>query len=197
MIKKTLFFVVHIILLIILTSCSNVIKTGIPTADYTTGYPAGQSSKPEVAYPVNSDGTDLSDTVNIQQKTYDINELPVAPDPLTPEEGKGSVSGVMFSASSRFTIPQTLIYLTFGWGDSQEEIPAVFMGPGKNDIVSQTDENGQFSINNIPPGKYYLLMAAPPYDWALGYIDSELTPLRVNIEPGTKIASGVVYVYWP
>jgi hypothetical protein len=199
MIKKIITIQILLALMVILISCSSKIPTSAPTPeiDPVTGYPVTGSSEPGTGYPVENVQTNVTTEPGSSVKIYGANELPVAPQPPDPVEGNGSISGVIFSANSRYAIPQTAIYLTLGWGDNKDEIPAVFMGPGKNDILSKTNENGQFSINNIPPGTYYLLMSAPPYDWALGYKDAALTALKIVIEPGTKMAAGVVYVFWP
>jgi len=196
--KKYLLIFAVFLLLVVVSSCNRTeTPTVVPTSEIAPGYPANQIVNSDTAYPSGKAITTPSTSANLNTKVYGPDEFPATPEPPTPQDGKGSVSGVLFSANGRYTIPQTVFYLTLGWGDNKDEVPSVFIGPGKDDIIFHTDENGQFSLDNIPPGKYYLVMSALPYDWALGYKDTKLTPYRLDVEAGSKIAAGIVYVFWP
>jgi hypothetical protein len=167
-----------------------------PTVQEIDGYPIPPTS---VAYPVPGDqSSNSSQTQGFTPiKTYAIGDLPTSPEPDEPESGKGSISGILFSTTNHSGIPKTMFYLTPGVGENNDEVPPVITGPGNSDQIFSTDENGEFKINSLSPGTYYLVMSAPPYDWALGYIDTTPTLLKIKVEADSKINIGVIYIYWP
>lgn len=203
--RSTTFSIASILLMLFLiTGCGgNPQPASTGTGSATPGYPAtqqidGYPAPQQVSgYPAPGDSTAEAAQGFTPMKTYAPGELPPAPSAGDPADGKGSISGVLFSTSYHAAIPKTMFYLAPGTGEKLDEVPPVITGPGANDLVFSTDENGEFNIPNIPPGVYYLIMSAPPYDWALGYQDTTPTLLKMTVEAGTKNDYGVIYIYWP
>lgn len=169
----------------------NSATPGYPAIQPSTGYPAPQQL-PEYPAPGNQSTQGFT-----PMKTYAPGEFPPAPTSSEPVAGMGSISGVLFSTSNRSAIPSTMFYLTPGTGENNDEVPPVITGPGENDLVYNTDENGEFNIPDVAPGVYYLIMSAQPYDWALGYQDTTPTLLKMTIEANSKNDFGVIFIYWP
>ncbi len=178
------------------SGCTRMSATQAPTHTLPlAGYPVAQTV---VAYPSPRDtSNDVLSSDFSPIKTYEPGVFPSPPEPSDPNPGMGSISGILFSTTYNGVIPQTMFYLTPGIGEDHDEVPPVVAGPGSNDLTYKSDENGQFNLSNIPPGKYYLVMSAPPYDWALGYKDTNLNLLRIDVEAGSKINCGIVFIYWP
>ncbi len=116
-----------------------------------------------------------------------------------PVPGKASVSGVLYSCTLSQVIPETSFYFVFVPEGSNLEPPAVLFGPRPElgDIRGVSDEKGRIILNDIPPGRYYLAVWAP-YDWILAVESAtDLTPRLIVLEPGQRMALGVIYVPWP
>ena len=124
-------------------------------------------------------------------------EVPAAPaDAPVPDAGKASVSGTLFSFAGRRIFAGTAFYLTPATGKDKNEPQHVLTGPNKDngDINSWADEKGQFSINNIPPGNYYLVVAAP-MDWiVVEKSKDDAAPLMIELKADQRLALGVVQV---
>lgn len=117
-----------------------------------------------------------------------------------PSPGRASISGVLYSYTMSRVLPQTMFYLTRAVGDDNRLIPAWLIGPQpeKGDIRGWTDAYGQFTLNDIPPGNYYLIVWSP-YDWipANNTDNHDLTPRLIVLEENQKKLLGIVYVSWP
>ncbi len=127
--------------------------------------------------------------------------LPSAPsDVPAPLPGKAAISGVLYSFNSSQIVPGTLFYLTKAIGDDKQSMPFVLIGPNDEagDIRGQSDAKGQFTLNAIPPGNYFLIIWNPPYDWEPGVISGEdHTPRLIQLSAGEKKPLGAVFVSWP
>jgi hypothetical protein len=159
------------------------------------GYPtvAVQASGVD-AYPV------VGETAIPTLMRYKPGELPPAPvDAPQPEKGKASISGTLFSFTSQQLLPQTLYYLTPAQGDNNNTPPAFATGPQpeKGDISATSDEKGQFQLNNIPPGNYFLFVWSA-YNWPLAVVSAtDSAPRLIELKADQKTLLGVVYVSWP
>lgn len=128
-------------------------------------------------------------------------ELPPEP-PSTapqPEFGKASISGALYSWTSKMRIAGTYAYLTLAPDKSKNEPDPLLSGPKaeKGDIAFTTDEKGNFEINNIPPGKYIIVVWAP-YTWDFAQVsEKDDTTLIIDLAEGATKPLGVVYVPWP
>jgi hypothetical protein len=117
-----------------------------------------------------------------------------------PSQNKAALSGRFYSYTSEQEIPQTLFYLTPAVGPDKMQMPALLTGPevSAGDIQGQTDQLGQFTLNDIPPGNYYLIVWAPPYSWSeaqMGPVDP--SPRLISLSPNQSLPLGIVYVSWP
>ena len=125
-------------------------------------------------------------------------EAPTLEVPL-PESGKASVGGVLYTYTGHGPIPGTTFYLTLARGDAEPRPPAVFTGPEAEagDILGTSDEGGWISLNNIPPGKYYLAVWAP-YNWIIAdESDVDRTPRLITLEADQQLDLGRIYLSWP
>ncbi len=117
----------------------------------------------------------------------------------TPAEGRASISGVVYSYSVHQVAPKTMFYLTPAVGDDRRMIPPILMGPiaSNGDVVGYTDERGQFALNDVLPGNYYLIVSAST-DWLPGHKGPDQSDLLfIELKPGDQVALGVVYADWP
>ncbi len=132
-----------------------------------------------------------------------VSSVPLPDTPLdapSPLPGKASISGVIYSYTIFQTIPGTPFYLTKAVGNDKQSMPFVLIGPNDEvgDIRGESDAKGQFALNGIPPGNYFLIIWNPPYDWEPGVKSLEDHAARlIQLEAGEKKPLGVVYVSWP
>jgi hypothetical protein len=165
----------------------------------------------EISLPTSSTGAPLEvyPVPQSQISAYPIGDgeqrLPnqITPNPPSdapePEPGKASISGTLYSPTQKMVIPGTQFYLTPGWGEDHRDVPPVFVGPqvDKGDISISSDSQGNFSVNNIPPDNYYLVVWAP-LTWDVAQIsETDTQPLLLEISPDQKYPFGIVYVSWP
>lgn len=174
-----------------------------PTAEMdapaNSGYPA-PSGGGESGYPAPTSAGDLSYPAPGQGNEAPSNIPETPADVPDPESGMAAVSGVVYSSTVDRIVPGTMFYLTRAVGDNQRSLPPAFFGPldEQGDIVGKTDEKGQFVLDNVPPGNYFLIVEAPPYNWALGMVSEEdTTPRLIELQADQKYALEVVYVSWP
>jgi len=111
------------------------------------------------------------------------------------DTGKASISGTLYSFVTSKVIAQTLLYLTKAYGTDNRSVPPVLIGPepSRGDITEVSDEKGHFFVKNIPPGNYFLIVAAP-FSWSLAVTSSDRTPLLIELKPDQKQSLGIVYV---
>jgi hypothetical protein len=125
-------------------------------------------------------------------------DIPDAPSPPEPPSGKSSVSGVAYSYTVKRFVPGTLFYLTPASSDNQ--VPPLLVGPepASGDIQGETGSQGEFVLNDVPPGDYYFVIWAPPYSWSIGEESpTNPTPRLIRLGPDDKVSLGTVYLGWP
>lgn len=91
-----------------------------------------------------------------------------------------------------------MFYLTPAVGEDHRQMPTFLIGPHENaeDVRGYTDSNGQFVLDNVPPGNYYLIVWAP-YDWVPAETSrADATPLLLELAPDQKKPLGIVYLGW-
>jgi hypothetical protein len=123
----------------------------------------------------------------------------VPPDVPVPEAGKAAISGVLYSIAGQSPIAGTTFYLTPGRGESQQDPPTVLAGPREEDgdISGTSDAKGWISLNNIPPGSYYLVMWAP-LDWPMAQeSDEDPMPRLITLEPDQRLNLELLHMTWP
>lgn len=166
-----------LILVLTLSACSsnNLPKeTNRPTVDIKTVYPVvpGQVI---TQYPV-----PMSKSMVKPESIVAPKEAPL------PENGKASISGIIFSKYSSTVLSNFRIYLSRAQGPNNDVVPPVLLGPlnDKGDIIGVSDENGIFEFNNLEPGNYYLIVIMPmTYEVAINSINDDrpkLISLKVN-----------------
>jgi hypothetical protein len=203
--KATILRLVLLTAWFIMASCS----PGVPAAN--PAYPAA-SAQPGAASPYPpSSGQPVEGN---PYPTFQVQPPPVYPDSTQiniqlppdppsaapdPETGKASISGALYSWTTKIRIAGTYSYLTLAPDRSKNQPDPLLAGPKKElgDIAFTTDEKGNFEINNIPPGKYILVIWAP-YTWDFAQVsETDSTTLIIDLKPDTRNPLGVVYVGWP
>ena len=123
--------------------------------------------------------------------------IPIPPqDAPQPEAGKGSISGVLYSISKNSALALNTFFLTPAEGDNKKTPPPFTIGPvaSRDDILGTTDEKGEFSLANVPPGNYFFIAWAP-MDWPMAVTSPEDQTYRlIEISADQKSILGIVYI---
>ena len=152
---------------------------------------------PATSYPSNPSVKSYRYPVPTYQETPLLNSGPGQSQKAT-FEGTGIIIGELFSATNKTGIPKTMFFLIKALDDEQHSVPTIITGPSKDDPIFYTNEDGCFTVYGVEPGFYYLVMAAPPYDWAIGYKDtSNLEPLLIEVKSDETTSLGRIIIYWP
>jgi hypothetical protein len=119
-----------------------------------------------------------------------------APEPLT---GKVSISGVLYSSTSNIILRNTQAYLTLASGVGNDQLNPVLGGPKPQigDILFTTDEKGNFELNNVPAGKYFIVVWAPLSWTVVMKSKTDANAMLMNLQAGSKTPLGVLFVSWP
>jgi hypothetical protein len=127
-----------------------------------------------------------------------LTPMPPADAPA-PDPGLSSLSGALYSYTIQKIIAETMFYLTPAGGPDRDAMPAFLAGPdpARGDITGRSDVYGNFAFTNIPPGSYFLIVAAP-YNWCPAEVaPGEPAARLIRLAAGDRLALGVVYVSWP
>jgi hypothetical protein len=153
----------------------------------TTTYPIIADNKPSQGYP----GPKLAPFSKV-----DITSLTPPENAPQPENGKASISGLLYSKSSSTVLKKFLLYITLAQGAEHNYVPPVLDGPidSIGDMKVETDKDGKFEINNIPPGNYFIIVkVVPTYDVVIESLTND-TPKMISLQSNQKRALGVVIV---
>jgi hypothetical protein len=200
--KSVFLPVILISLFILLSSCSPapaIVNPGASSSS-TAEYPApvGQG----LAVP----GYPTPDLSNMQAVPYPSTteiKIDLPPDPPVsapePETGKASISGALFSYTQKVRLAGTISYLTPATGDHKDQMPSVLIGPNaeKGDYAFKTDDKGNFELNNIPPGKYFMIVQAPLTWDEVVTSETDMKPLLFDLQANQKHILGTLVVSWP
>jgi hypothetical protein len=182
------FFTVSLFFVLLLTACSSNVTTVSPTnVPSGTGYPAMTGTQSADAYP----GPNIA-----PNPTVDINKINPPKDAPQPENGKASISGILYSKTSFTALTNFLVYLTPAQGPDKNLVPPVLVGPleDKGDVKAITDQTGKFEINNLAPGNYYFIVRNPTtYDVATVSMDTD-TPRMITLSENQRLPLGIVIV---
>ncbi len=196
-------FILLLVVPLLISACggspaSSTLSTALPTVDES--YPAPIKANPIEGYPGLQDSTQGTPVSEVDTVILSEGELPPAPSTVpAPADGMGSISGTLFSFTTRIVLRDTMFYLTPAIGPADNEVPPALFGPqeGSDDVVGRTDGQGQFFMDNVPPGSYFLIVEAP-MNWAVGMQEDDLSmPRMITVEAGGKYPLGVVFVPWP
>jgi hypothetical protein len=156
-----------------------------------------RASPPSGDDPYPADGEYFGPVATDEQKTL---LTPVPPsDAPAPQPGLSSLSGALYSYTIGKVISETMFYLIPAGGPNRDSMPAFLSGPdsARGDITGRSDLYGNFTLDDIPPGTYFLIVSAP-YNWC----PAETAPgdpaaRLIRLAAGDRLALGVVYVSWP
>jgi hypothetical protein len=171
-------------LLILLAGCGNATST-VPKAMasedsqtvISTAYPFTMGNSVSTAYPNSANMGDFT-----------------APTLAPQDPTKASINGSIFLISVNNTARNTAIYLTPALGEDKQP-PHILVGalPEKGDILGTTDENGNFKINNIPPGDYYLVVDFPDQKHLAQISKDNTSPMLISLSSGQDVSLGNLY----
>jgi len=190
--------ILFLLLMLFTVSCSSEqsIPTNapsIPTNPENVSYPAPQTNSTPYSFALNYPAPS-ENYPNIRIPKGSLPNLPnSAP---VPEQGKASISGVLFDFGNSMVLPITAFYITPAKGASKKDPPPLFLGPHpeKGDLNSFSDKLGLISINNIPPGNYYLAVMGA-MDWRIAQMSiTDEKPLLIELAEGQRLTLGVIYV---
>lgn len=190
----------------LISACNNSATSNVPNQLSTqpnlvnTLYPWLTQVNPIEVYPGSEESYLIMPETDLKDLSFPQGQLPSAPSfAPEPASGMSSISGIIFSFTTRIVLPDTMFYLTPVIGPNNTDLPPVLFGPQEEsgDIVGRTDNKGQFFLNNVPSGNYFLIVEAP-MNWAVGLEeDTDSAPRLITVEEGNKYPLGVVFVSWP
>lgn len=202
---KTLTWTGILVVGLIITSCST--STDAPTL---SGYPAPPASTeapttpgypgypaPSASTPATSSSSAYPGSEVLPSPSAEIPE--VTPEAPIPSSGKASIAGVLYSYTALRIIRGTPFYLTRASGSDQRALPPLILGPNDRigDILGQSDAKGEFIVNDLSPGNYYLIVSAP-LNWVVAESPPGNTaPLLIELMADQQVSLGVVYLSWP
>ena len=99
----------------------------------------------------------------------------------------------------KIRIAGTLAYLTPAQGEQKDQMPALLTNPDpkRGDVFFTTDDKGNFQLDNVQPGNYFLIVWSP-YTWEVAQIsETDEKALLVELKADQKNILGVVLVGWP
>ena len=169
-------------------ACSSPILSPTPTST-PTGPP----------FPFQSPLVHFQSPIGTQPSQVAISPIEIPSEVPTPEAGKASVIGNLYTLSGHGPIPETVFYLTLAVGEVKRELPSVLVGPRKEqgDIQGMSDTQGRIFLRNVPPGNYYLAVWAP-YNWILAVESTtDSTPRLIVVDPNQQEDFETVYLSWP
>jgi hypothetical protein len=174
------------ILLFLGTGCQSVKSATQP------GYPAAHSL-PQTAYPAPAG---LPAATVIQRTLV----FPAPPDTASePQDGKASLSGLLFSVTTLSPIADTMFYLTPAVGEQHDHMPPLLSGPDalRGDLTGRSLEDGSFDLNAVSPGNYFLIVSAPG-NWceAIASEDNP-SPRLITLAAGQRLVLKVLAIRWP
>ncbi len=186
-----------IFVIALLSSCYSASDSEKSFTLSPTGTTKEEHFIPATSYPSNPSVTSYRYPVPTYQDTPLLNSESGQPEKVT-FEGTGIIIGELFSATNKTGIPKTMFFLIKALDDERHSVPTIITGPGNADPIFYTNEEGCFTVYGVEPGFYYLVMAAPPYDWAIGYQDNNnLEPLLIEVKPNETVSLGRILIYWP
>lgn len=191
------------LVLLILNACnsqiSNYQSPSVSPQEYIDGYPVDENNNFNNNNLVISDDPLYPSPGHFSNLPTNTSGQSIKIEPLKPSDGKASISGMIYSFTSKMTLPDTKIFLTKALGDENAP-PPLLMSPDESvgDVIGRTDMNGEFQINNIPPGNYYLIVWGPDISSIVVNLSAEnYSPLLFTLQPNEKYNLGILNVSWP
>jgi len=152
-----------------------------------------QSEQPDVTPPLATETEPTAIPTTISQSPLSTPVSPISqptqsPTPTAPKlsTGKSVIYGrLLIDDGHQTPLAETALYLTPGIGENGDQLPPLLVGVQEGDVRGFTDAEGGFAIDDIPPGKYYLIIWAPLswiplHDVYNGQIDIILLELQAD-----------------
>lgn len=198
--KKQIPLLVLLITAVFLAGCSPKADNRSTTQSVGEVYPGiAQQSLTVNGYP----SPDPQDQAMSAYPSDTNTEIFLPPEPPAtapePEKGKASISGALYSFTSKIRLPGTQAYLTRASGEQGNQLNPVLTGPQPEigDITFSTDNKGNFELNNIPPGKYFIIVWAP-YSWSVVQkSETDNSALLFDLVADQPKPVGIVVTSWP
>lgn len=130
---------------------------------------------------------------------YAEGELPTAPETAPqPQSGMAAISGTLFSFTQRMVLPETNFYLAAL--DEEGNLPPILAGAKTDagDIPGRSDAQGNFTLDNVKPGKYILVVWGP-YNWSImaESVENPSSPRIIEAKADQSLPLGITYFSWP
>lgn len=150
----------------------------------------------DTLYPLIASSPDVLYPAWVQPTIAGINLSP----PLTaniPESGKASISGIIYAYNIQVPLSSmTFVLMPAVEIDGNFVVPPIitYGDEAKGDVIFTTDADGVFFIDNIEPGKYYLIVNYP--DRTEVAVESNFTSKNrlFEFEPDMSYPLGIVFI---
>jgi len=128
-------------------------------------------------------------------------EEQASPTVAAPATGRAAISGVLYTSRGNGPVPGTVFYLTPAQEGAEDSADLVLVLTGPNldhgDVRGQSGSHGEFVVNNISPGSYYLVVWAP-YGWIPVPVSEQgKRPRLITLAPNETKELGRVTLPWP
>lgn len=114
-----------------------------------------------------------------------------------PASGKTSLSGLLFAFDISVPLSNThFVLMPAVIIDGVARVPPILThgNPEDGDVLGKTDENGVFYLDNILPGKYFLVVNYPDHSEIAVNPDITSEPLLFEFEADSSYPLGVVKI---
>ncbi len=161
----------------------------------TTSYPIVE----ELGNPINSTQDTQAYPVDYEnyQTVIDIDDLSPPKDAKPPEEGKASISGLLYQTQGSLILKNLDFFLSPAVAREDQMVVSpiiTYPNPTRGDVIGKTDANGVFYINNIPPGEYFLIIIFPDRTVVAKPDQTSDVEFLISISEADQIPLGVLFI---
>jgi len=186
MTKKTI-IQIFLILIFFLIGCTEQQEITSTPVDNESGYPLTNTQNAD-AYPPGYDS---------YQMVIDFEDLEPPTEAKSPEEGKASISGLLYQTQGSMILKNLDFFLSPAvLINEQPVVSPIITYPDveKGDIAGKTDANGVFYLNNISPGDYFLVIVFPDRTVVAKPNQASENELLISLSEGDQIPLGVLFI---
>ena len=190
MIHSKRFIPIFFILICLVFACTTteptlvVPKEMLVTADANVMYPT-LNSELSTAYPI------------WEYKSVEIPDLTPPLDVPIPPSGKASISGLLYAYDISVPLSEiTFVFMPAADLNGTPVVPPIitYGNPDEGDVICKTDENGLFTIDEIAPGLYYLVINYPDRSEIAVESDNTTTNRLFEFEADKSYLLGVIKI---